>query len=275
MTEEEIIKLSALLDERTLRLMERESELADRLEEIESQKEELTAAIEELVAKNKELAQRNHELDQLLYRTSHDLKAPVTSLSGILSLIERENVPPEIGTYLKHIKSLNAQMSRVIGALNRMLRAVLDPVQLDEVNLEMTTKRAIQELREQPGFDSIQIQMNFHGATTVKSDEDLITILVRELVSNAITFRNANRGIVKVTWEAGDDLVLKVKDDGEGVKPFLDEKIFDMFYRGSPNSIGSGMGLYIVNQLVNRLGGKIEWSSFPGLTIFTVTLPTN
>jgi signal transduction histidine kinase len=274
-TEEEIIKLSALLDERTLRLMERESELADRLEEIESQKEELTAAIEELVAKNKELAQRNHELDQVLYRTSHDLKAPVTSLSGILSLIERENVPTEIGTYLKHIKSLNAQMSRVIGTLNRMLRAVLDPVQLDEVNLEMTTKRAIQDLREQPGFDSIQIQTIFHGAVSIKSDVDLITILIRELVSNAIMFRNTNRGIVKVTWEAGDDLVLKVEDDGEGVKPFLDEKIFDMFYRGSSNSIGSGMGLYIVNQLVNRLGGKIEWSSFPGLTIFTVTLPTN
>jgi signal transduction histidine kinase len=271
--EEEIAKLSALLDERTLRLMERESELADRLEEIESQKEELTAAIEELVAKNKELAQRNHELDQVLYRTSHDLKSPVSSLTGILNLIEKESFPTEFGAYIKHIKSLNAQMSRVVGALNRMLRAVLDPIQLDEVNLEGTTKKAIQELSEQPRFRAVQIQTSFQGAVFIKSDADLITILIRELVSNAITFRNASHGIVKVKWEVGETVVLQVEDDGEGIKPVVGDTIFNMFYRGSSNSIGSGMGLYIVKQLVTRLGGKIEWSSHPGLTIFIVTLP--
>ena len=92
MEPEEINKLTALLDDRTMKLMERESELADKFEELEAQKEELTAAVEELMHTNKELTERNLELDAILYRSSHDLKSPLTSVFGILHLLKSEQI---------------------------------------------------------------------------------------------------------------------------------------------------------------------------------------
>ena len=95
MEEEEIKTLTELLNERTMALMARETDLADRKEEIEAQQEEITAAVEEVQAKNKvlvatldQLQERNQELDEILYRFSHDLRSPVASILGILSLFK-------------------------------------------------------------------------------------------------------------------------------------------------------------------------------------------
>ena len=274
MTENEINNLSAQLDERTIRLMERESELADRIEEIESQKEELTAAIEELVSKNIELTERNAELDQVLYRTSHDLKTPTTSLTGILQLMEREKISTELTPYINHIKSLNSLMGRVLNALDMMRKASLEEMVVENVELKAITSRSIQTLGGLPKFELVEIKTIFEGDSTIRSDAGMISILIIALVSNAITFRNAVKGNVTIRWVRTEkELKLQVEDDGEGINKKNAAKIFDMFYRGSPNSIGTGMGLYSVKRIVDRFRGKIEWSSHPGLTIFKITLP--
>ena len=102
----------------------------------------------------------------------------------------------------------------------------------------------------------------------------MICIFITALISNAITFRNAVKGNVTVRWERSEkELLFQVEDDGEGVNKKVAPNIFNMFYRGSANSIGTGMGLYSVKRIVDRLRGKIEWSSEPGLTIFKIILP--
>jgi signal transduction histidine kinase len=274
LTEQEINNLSKSLDERTIRLMERESELADQLEEIESQKEELTAAIEELVSKNKELTERNAELDQLLYRTSHDLRTPTASLTGILQLMDKEKVPAELAPYINHIKSLNSLMGRVLDALNMMRKAALDEIILENVDLADVTNQTLSELKTLPKFSWVEIKTLFQGDCRIKSDRGMIRILMMALVSNAITFRNAPDGKVKISWtQSPDEIQLMVEDDGEGINQKYATRIFDMFYRGSANSIGTGMGLYSLKRIVDRLHGKIEWSSQSGLTIFKIAFP--
>lgn len=274
MTEEEINNLSKSLDERTIRLMERESEAADRMEEFDSQKEELTAAIEELVSKNTELTTRNAELDQLLYRTSHDLRTPTTSLTGILQLIDKEKVPAELSPYINHIKSLNSLMGRVLDALNMMRKAALDEIVLENVDLATITHQTLDELKVLPKFSWVDIETLFQGDCRIKSDKGMMRILVMALVSNAITFRNVPTGKVKISWtQLADEIQLEVEDDGEGISEKYASKIFNMFYRGSANSIGTGMGLYSLKRIVDRLHGKIEWSSLSGLTIFRIVLP--
>jgi signal transduction histidine kinase len=254
--------------------MERESELADRMEEIESQKEELTAAIEELVSKNRELTERNAELDQVLYRTSHDLKTPTTSLIGILQLLDREKIPAELSSYINHIKSLSGLMGRVLDALNMMRKASLDEIVVGDVNLRSVTSTSISALSSLPKFEWVEIKTFFSGDPVIRSDSGMISILITALVSNAITFRSAVKGNVIIRWERSEkEIQLQVEDDGEGVNKKNAAKIFDMFYRGSPNSIGTGMGLYSVKRIVDRLKGKIEWSSQPGLTIFKLIIP--
>src|SRR5688572_16348727 len=129
--QDETKRLSDLLDERTMALMERESDLADRMEEIEAQKEELTAAVEELSRQNikleyalDELRERNRELDQILYRASHDLRSPITSIVGILNVLEYEPLTDLQVECFAHIRDRSLQMDELLGSLSILAKTI-------------------------------------------------------------------------------------------------------------------------------------------------------
>jgi signal transduction histidine kinase len=110
-----------MLEEKNLKLLERERDLAEKQEELQAQKEELTAAIEELVNKNNsltdtliQLQKRNKELDLLLYRASHDLKTPVSSIQGLVNLMESEPITPEQKQLLEFIEQKTSQIHVVM-----------------------------------------------------------------------------------------------------------------------------------------------------------------
>lgn len=272
--EEEVKKLSLLLDERTMRLMERESELADQFEEIEAQKEELTAAIEQLVSKNKDLIERNQELDQILYRSSHDLKSPLSSLAGLLSLLKSESLPEHIQVYCLHFDQRIQQMNSVINTLTLLGQSVLDEVKVTSVALSNVMEEAIASQRYLNNFNFIDFKTSLTGADIVMTDNLLIRILVQCLVSNAIIFRDATQGTVDVIIDSSENnLMLQVIDNGEGVSIEIEAKIWDMFYRGSERSVGQGMGLYLVKKIVGRLNGSVVHYRRTGTTVFEVSIP--
>jgi signal transduction histidine kinase len=269
MTEEEIKRLEAQLDNRTMVLMEREAEIADRIEEIESQKEELTAAIEELVSKNNELIQRNSELDQILYRTSHDLRSPVNSLSGIVNLLEGESLPENCKEYVSHLKGLSGQMDNILYSIGTLNDTILTEVTLNELDTREITQAAIAEVDELLKEYSINISTAFGSKTKFKSDKNLLVVLLQSLLSNSIIYRPSKTGNIQIRWSCEPNLVcLEVEDDGDGIASNIAPRIFDMFFRGSQKSKGMGLGLYQAKKIAEKLNGKIEWSSQPGLTIF-------
>lgn len=159
MEDQEIERLSALLDQRTMALMERESDLADRMEEIEAQKEELTAAVEELDSKNKiletaleELKERNQELDQILYRASHDLRSPVTSIVGILSLLQHESLSEIQEKCFEHIRDRASQMDEVLKSLSTLAKTISNDIHFSKVNIDACIRSCINDLQYQPNF---------------------------------------------------------------------------------------------------------------------------
>jgi signal transduction histidine kinase len=272
--EDEIKKLSALLDERTMRLMERESELADNFEEIEAQKEELTAAVEQLVIKNQNLLERNQELDQILYRSSHDLKSPLTSMVGLLSLFKSEPLPEHLTVYCTHFHKRLQQMDSVINTLILLGQSVLDEIKVAKVNLPDILEEEINGLYFLENFQWINFKKKLSGLNVVVTDNLLIRILIRCLVSNAIIFRERKQGMVEVQIESSEKkLKLLVMDDGEGIDNEIERKIWDMFYRGSEKSIGQGMGLYLVKKIIGRLNGTIIYYRKDSLTVFEVSVP--
>ena len=119
--EEELNHLIKMLEERNARLEEREHDLADKTEELLAQKEELTAAIEELMAKNQSLSltmsqlqDRNFELDQILYRTSHDLRSPQSSIKGVLNVLKTEAQTATAKDCCLHIENKTEQMDNLL-----------------------------------------------------------------------------------------------------------------------------------------------------------------
>ena len=280
--EDKIKKLGALLDERTMQLMERESDLADRKEEIDAQKEELTAAIEELENRNKtllstlkELEERNRELDQILYRASHDLRSPISSIIGILGLLNKEPLTEFQLNCIKHIDEKSAQMDFILKSLSALSKTITNDVHFCSFDLKELVEECLTYLSLKYKLDSISIELNSKGKTTVNSDRLLLSIIINNLLSNAITFRDSiKEGKIKIHTSVNpSSFEISITDDGEGVSPEIKDKIFTMFYRGSEKSIGSGLGLYIVKKIIEQLKGKIDVISINKETTFKIKLP--
>lgn len=263
-------------------LMERESDLADRMEEIEAQKEELTAAVEELHHKNKvlegalaELRERNQELDQILYRASHDLRSPITSIVGILNVLDYEQVTATQMKCFEHLRDKASQMDELLKSLSTLAKAVSDDIHFSWMNLNLSIRACINDLRYLPNFSSVIIRMECLGVEEVYTDRLLVCIVIKNLLANAITFRNtAKEGTIVIRSVASKaNFEIEVIDDGEGISDEIKDKIFNMFFRGSELSSGSGLGLYIVKKILNKLGGEVRFVSNAGITRFSITLP--
>ncbi len=276
------INLISILQQRNQKLLDRENELAEKQEELQSQKEELTAAIEELVIKNNRLTEalqqlqtRNQELDQLLYRTSHDLKTPVSSLEGLLHLMKSETLSESQITLLQYMDQKISQMNDVLKSLAMLAEVSFEKIVLQQVNLRQLATQVINDLSYLPNFSSVKIEFNYNGLEEVRNDEQVLYNVLKCLVSNAIIFRDPlELGWVGINFSnSGKFFLIEVLDDGEGISPTISNDIFKMFFRGSEKSHGAGLGLYIVKSVVKRMNGEVRWTSKEGKTTFQVALP--
>lgn len=258
-----------------------EHRLAEQQEELQAQKEELTAAIEELVSKNNyltetlaQLQKRNEELDLLLYKTSHDLKSPITSLQGLLHLLSSEKLTDSQRQLLDYMDQKIAQMNDVLKSLNMLSQASFEKIKPTRIHLDEAIKVAMNDLKYLPNFPIVQVHFEYNSLETVYADEHALYIILKCLLANAMIYREPTReGKVVVTFEEKASLIIEVTDDGDGISPEIGNEIFKMFFRGSEKSHGSGLGLYIVKVVVERLKGDIRWISRPGRTTFQVVLP--
>jgi len=281
--QDEIRRLSELLDQRTMDLMARESDLADRMEEIASQKEELTAAIEELARQNSkletalgELTERNREVDQILYRASHDLRSPITSIVGILNLLEYEPLTETQKEFFLHIRDKAGQMDELLKSLSILAKTISNDVYFSSVNLDQLIRSCISDLQFAANFSRVVIRTETDAHQTIITDRLLVSIVIKNLLSNSLTYRAADQdGFILIKARAFETYFqIEVTDDGEGIPEAIQSHIFDMFYRGSERSNGSGLGLYIVRKVMSHLKGNIEFTSGDGVTTFKITLPS-
>ncbi len=282
MEEDSIARLKTLLDERTMALMARESDLADRAEEMDAQKEELSAAIEELQGKNNtltetlaQLKERNQELDQILYRCSHDLKAPISSIVGILNILNYEPLSKHQKACVDHIQAKTSQMDELLRSLSALAKTINDDIHLTTFNIGEAVKNCLTDISLNPNFQYVDIQCQFSGKNEVRSDRLLVTILIKNLLVNSLTFREPGvKGFIKINSTVSDHYFeIEIEDDGEGIADSIKDRVFEMFYRGSERSVGSGLGLYIVNKIVDQLKGEVHFSSKGRSTVFRIKLP--
>ena len=281
MENEEVKKLISLLDERNQLLSDRERDLADRSEELAAQKEELTAAIEEVIEKNaylsetlQKLQQRNQELDQILYRASHDLKSPVTSIKGLVDLLKGEGLTQSQRIICDHLSNKTVQMMSLLTSLNMLAQAAFDSIQSKPVSIHEVALRTVKDLSDHPRFTKSHVKLAIPDELKYNGDELKLGITLRCLLDNALTFSSADVSPILISAKIDTNMLwVSVQDEGDGINPSLEEKIFEMFYRGSERSTGAGLGLYIVKSIVDRLNGSVSVASAPGKTIFTVALP--
>ncbi len=224
-----------------------------------------------------ELQVRNEELDNFVYKVSHDLRAPLSSVKGLINLARLENESknlnfPYIDNIEERIKNLDNFISDV---LSHSKNLKLD-LNVDKVNFEKIVAQCFNDL------DYLKNAQNLEKNITIKcrsfhSDAWRITEIFRNLISNAIKYIDTEKPTSKISIcveQKADILEIVMEDNGIGIPAERLPKIFDMFYRATESSDGSGIGLYIVKNAVNKIGGKIDIDSKEGIgTKFSILLP--
>jgi signal transduction histidine kinase len=234
-------------------------------------------AMQELQSKNQELEKINFELDRFVYSASHDLRSPLTSVLGLLYLLRNETNTSETIRYVDLMEESILKLDNIIRDIVAYSRNNRTLVNIEKVEIKEVIKDINAGLRYLESDEVILKEIiHIEEPASIQTDRTRIQIILNNLISNSIKYRHPNRKPqISITCNTNaNNSIVVVKDNGIGIKEEHLGKIFEMFYRTSDKSSGSGLGLYIVNETIKKLGGKVEVNSQVNLgTTFTLTIP--
>lgn len=219
----------------------------------------------------------NAELDFLIYSISHDLRSPLMSVKGLISLIsETEDISENVKSYLKMADGSIDRLDQTIYDILEYSKNSRTEIQNESFNVRKMVETINTDLKffnEKP----IDFQISIKGTQEIFSDKKRIITVVKNLISNAVKYSKSNEEHSYVKFELiemTDSYEMKVSDNGIGIPKDQHQRIFEMFYRVSTGRMGSGLGLFIVKEIMEKLGGSIQVSSEPNVgSCFTVSLP--
>jgi two-component system, sensor histidine kinase len=222
---------------------------------------------QQLSEQNKELNLINSEMDRFVYSVSHDLSAPLKSILGLVSLSRMTDKESDHRLHFdlveKSVNKLEAFVSEVLDYSRNKRGEIL----LQEVNLMNTCLEVCDDLKFMEGFNEMNIDLKGVEDRTIVTDRGRLKIILRNIVSNAIKFRKKrmDEHTIRFYTESQEGrMALCVEDNGEGIKPEFQSRIFDMFFRGTDRSNGSGLGLYIAREAAKRINARIFVKSILG-----------
>lgn len=223
-----------------------------------------------------ELKIRNAELDNFVYKVSHDLRAPLSSVLGLAHLASMPGNRDDLAGYVKLMGEKALQLDHFISDVLSHSKNLKMEVTVDRVDLPEIIDKTFRDLSYLAGSDEVKRIVSIEGDAFF-SDQWRLGEIFRNLISNAIKYRKLHFVDAQVNVEVRVDsgaCEIKVWDNGIGVESSLAPRIFEMFFRASDRSDGSGLGLYIVKNAVDRLGGSITVQTEAGIgTRFHITLP--
>jgi|GEM_PF-1300638 len=223
-----------------------------------------------------ELKRTNFELDSFVYRASHDLRAPLRSVLGLLNLIGAEAAEVErirfIGLAEKSIKKLDSFILDLTNfSRNSRLEIIVEPI-----NFQTILDECLDNLKFMENASKLILTFNNKLSQPFYSDAGRISIVFQNLVSNSIKYQSlVNKAHLDISiFPDRIGIQIVFSDNGKGIGAEHLPKLFQMFFRASEESYGSGLGLYITRQVIEKLGGKIKVQSTLGEgTTFSIWLP--
>jgi len=298
-------ELASLVAERTKELVAKNQELEQQKEEIEQQSDNLlhqsriideqndqlrkvNTDLEQKVQERTvelskaylELLHAHEDLDNFVYRAAHDLKGPLMRLLGLCQVGQLEI---EDNTSLYYFQLLLQNAQELDATLSRLL--IADKIKKHSVNfafinLKTELQDIIHSLRNVAGFNEVEIILEVPDRQYVYTDAFLLNTILQNLIKNSIDYRKLNPQqpsfvLIRSFIREQTTLLIDIVDNGIGIQEEAQAHIFEMFYRGSEQSKGSGLGLYVADIAAKRMNGNLRLvqSNHNGDTIFELRLP--
>lgn len=247
------------------------------LAKVNRQMNEIEEKTTTLEMQNIELVKVNEELDRFVYSVSHDLRAPLASLLGLINISKNEkklkNIYFNLELKERSVKKLDGFIHDIL-ALSRNSRL---NVQKECIDLTVL----LEEIFENQKFSEIDLHLmkkiEIFQEVPFYSDLQRIQIILNNLISNAIRYQDTRKtnSYIKISISVYDDhALLEISDNGIGIHQEYLSRIFDMFFRATDHKVGSGLGLYITRETLKKLNGQIDVNSVFGQgTTFYLKIP--
>ncbi|RSK35953.1 PAS domain-containing sensor histidine kinase [Hymenobacter metallilatus] len=236
-----------------------------------------------LEARNSQLTHMNQELDSFVYSASHDLRAPIANLEGLLNEMER-TIPAdhplrvEMQPLLRMMHGSVLRFQQTIGHLTELSRVPQEGEAADEpLDLAAVIADVQLDLAAQLAEADAQVLVEVENCGPILLSHKHLRSIVYNLLSNALKYRHPNRvPQIRITCEQQPGAMeIQVQDNGLGLSPEQQQQLFGLFRRLHHHVEGSGVGLFLIKRMIENAGGQLSVRSTAGVgSTFIVRLPT-
>lgn len=229
-----------------------------------------------VIEQNESLQIINAGLDKFVFNVTHDLRAPLVALIGLIELIDEESDIEQIKAYILMMKESLEKQDHFINEMMLFIQSKHSGFIKKECYLTTIINDVIAQNHYRNGGKQIQISSEV-GLDKINSDALKLHVILSNLVSNAMKYSDPKKEEqwVKVkTYQQETSAVIEVEDNGLGIRQKDQERIFDKFYMSGNNKKSTGLGLYLVKDAITQMAGRIEVQSEPGLySRFIISIP--
>jgi signal transduction histidine kinase len=212
---------------------------------------------------NEELSKRNTELDNFVYSVSHDLRSPIASVLGLINLARKDRDPNMKDTYLEMINKSALQQDHFIKEILDQSRNSRLEVKCEEVFFAPLIDETFNQMKfSTHSMDFVEKIINIEQKTVFYSDRWRLKVILNNIISNSIRYRNGRDPQIKINVFLDEHVAhITVSDNGKGIDKEHLPNLYKMFYRATDDGAGSGLGLYIVKEAIDKLNGRISIES--------------
>jgi PAS domain S-box-containing protein len=219
------------------------------------------------------------ELNTFMYKSTHDLRSPLVSVMGLIELAKSATKDVELIQYFNMIDESVHKMDQLLIDLVKIVNVSQGKLSTDEINFNTIIDEIVASLGYRTEFSEVVFKRHISEDFVFKTDRRLLYSIMQNLIDNALKYRSLRKGIesvIIINVSTHEHLArIGITDNGMGIPEKIQDKVFDMFYRGTTEAQGTGLGLYIVKTTVEKLGGKISLNSLPDKgTCFNISIPS-
>jgi PAS domain S-box-containing protein len=230
----------------------------------------------ELIESRQNLLEVNQELDTFVYRASHDLKGPLSSMLGLIYLAKMESKGNN--TYLELLENKGRDLNNILTKLITATHIKHQDPENENININVLIESIIKELKSYSDYKNASFTILNTMVDGFTSDSQLLRTILFNILENAVVFskENEHANITISIDEKNSGVHFIIQDQGQGIEEQLQQKVFEMFFRGNVKSKGPGLGLYLASKAISRLSGKLTINSESNQgTAVNIWIPTS
>lgn len=218
------------------------------------------------------------ELETFIYKSSHDLRAPLTNILGLLSLSlnESDETNPTF-TYLHMIKEQAKHLDSTLKKLLDTSRIRKDKKIIQKIDFRKLLSEIKASLSYMNGFTAIHFEYEITNTKHFYGDKPLLICVFKNIIDNAIKYKKHDCDFSFIRISILDEvqgIKIKISDNGIGIPEKIHNQVFKMFFRGTNIASGAGLGLYTVKHCVKKLSGHISFMSEENEgSVFSIFIP--